>query len=127
MAHFAKIDENGLVEQVIVLDDSDCGGGEFPESESIGQQYLSERGMEGTWKQTSYNANFRNKYAGIGWTYSEEHDVFLEPKTFDSWVLNTTTFDWEAPIPMPDDANGEDINYLWDEENGQWVLSTSIE
>lgn len=79
MAHFAKV-ENNLVGQVIVVANSDCGGGEFPESEHIGQAFIASLGLEGTWLQTSYNGNFRGTYAGIGFTYDEESDTFVAPE-----------------------------------------------
>ena len=78
MAHFAKI-QNGLVEQVIVVANSDCGGGTFPASEPVGQAFIASLGLEGEWKQTSYNNNFRDKYAGIGYTYDSVNDVFVAP------------------------------------------------
>lgn len=78
MAHFAKI-ENGKVTQVVVVGNDDCGGGEFPESEPIGQAFLETCGLTGTWLQTSYNDNFRGVYAGVGYTYNEEKDVFVPP------------------------------------------------
>ena len=69
MAHFALI-TNNIVEKVIVVADSNCGGGDFPESEPIGQAFIASLGFDGEWKQTSYNANFRGKYAGIGYTWN---------------------------------------------------------
>ena len=78
MAHFAKI-ENGAVVCVNVVNNSDCGGGNFPESEPVGQAFLASLGLEGQWLQTSYNANFRGAYAGIGFTYDSELDVFVAP------------------------------------------------
>jgi hypothetical protein len=65
MAHFAKV-ENGIVSQVIVVSNDDCGGGDFPTSESVGQTFIASIGLAGEWLQTSYHANFRGKYAGIG-------------------------------------------------------------
>lgn len=79
MAHFAKISSNGLVETVIVVSNNDCGGGTFPESEPIGQAFLASIGLEGNWKQTSYSGSFRGCYAGIGFTYNEQKDIFVEP------------------------------------------------
>lgn len=79
MAHFAKI-ENGLVVCVNVVHNSDCGGGNFPESEPVGQAFLASLGLEGQWLQTSYNSNFRGKYAGIGFTYNSVLDIFEEPE-----------------------------------------------
>lgn len=76
MAHFAKI-ENGFVTNVIVVSDADCGGGTFPASEPIGQAFIASIGLDGAWKQTSYNANFRGAYAGHGFTYDANIDEFV--------------------------------------------------
>ncbi len=78
MAHFAKV-ENGIVTQVLVVANSDCGGGEFPASEPVGQAFLASLGLDGEWKQTSYNANFRGVYASRGWTYDPVADEFVAP------------------------------------------------
>jgi hypothetical protein len=78
MAHFAKV-ENGIVREVIVVSNDDCGGGDFPESEAVGQAFIASLGLAGEWKQTSYNANFRAKYAGIGDRYDAELDEFVTP------------------------------------------------
>ena len=80
MAHFAKI-ENNIVRQVIVVSNDDCGGGNFPESEPIGQAFIASLGLTGTWLQTSYNNNFRNIYAGSAFNYDPIADVFVAPKT----------------------------------------------
>lgn len=82
MAHFAKI-ENGIVQQVIVVSNNDCGGGEFPESEPIGQAFIASLGFDGLWLQTSYHANFRAYYAGIGYTYDADVDEFVPPSTIE--------------------------------------------
>lgn len=78
MAHFAQI-KNGKVVEVIVISNDDCGGGNFPDSEPIGQQYIADLGLSGTWLQTSYHANFRGKYAGIGDLYDATSDTFTSP------------------------------------------------
>jgi hypothetical protein len=78
MAHFALI-ENGLVSNVIVVANEDCGNLEFPASESVGQAFIASIGLPGEWKQTSYNNNFRGRYAGIGYTYDAVLDEFVEP------------------------------------------------
>jgi hypothetical protein len=78
MAHFARV-ENGVVREVIVVADSDCGGGEYPEAESAGQEFIAGIGLAGEWRQTSYNSNFRDTYAGIGYTFDAELDVFVAP------------------------------------------------
>lgn len=77
MAHFAKID-NDVVSQVIVVSNDDCGGGDFPESEPIGQAFIASLGLTGDWLQTSYHANFRGKYAGIGDVWDGTN--FVTPK-----------------------------------------------
>jgi hypothetical protein len=79
MAHFAQINNGNIVQQVIVIANNDCGGGDFPESEPVGQQFIASLGIDGVWKQTSYNGNFRGKYAGIGDKYNAELDVFESP------------------------------------------------
>lgn len=78
MAHFAKMNGN-IVDQVIVVSNSDCGDGLFPASESIGQAFIASLGLDGDWLQTSYNNNFRGTYAGIGYTYDAELDEFVAP------------------------------------------------
>jgi hypothetical protein len=78
MAHFARIDD-GIVREVIVIDNADCGGGDFPESESIGQDFIAGIGLAGVWRQTSYNGNFRGCYAGMGYTYDADLDEFVAP------------------------------------------------
>lgn len=78
MAHFARI-EDGIVRQVIVVSNDDCGGGEFPASEPIGQAFIASIGLEGEYLQTSYNGNFRGTYAGIGYTYDPDKDEFIPP------------------------------------------------
>jgi hypothetical protein len=78
MAHFARIDD-GIVREVNVINNADCGGGDFPESEPIGQAFIAGIGIAGEWLQTSYNGNFRGCYAGIGYTYDSDLDEFVPP------------------------------------------------
>ena len=78
MAHFARINDN-TVQQVIVVSNDDCGGGDFPASEPVGQAFIASLGLAGEWKQTSYSASFRSKYAGIGDRYDAELDKFVTP------------------------------------------------
>lgn len=115
MAHFAKIDENNIVIQVIVVADSDCNGGNFPESEDSGAAFCNNL-LGGTWKQTSYNNNFRKRYAGIGYTFDAENDMFIAPQPYPSWTLDAEG-DWQPPVAMPDDGKP----YYWDEETQAWV------
>ena len=114
MAHFAKI-ENNVVTQVIVVANKDTADANGVEKEYIGQAFC-ERLFGGTWKQTSYNGNFRKNYAGIGYTYNADIDAFVPPKPFPSWVLNNDTAQWEAPVPMPESGM-----YSWDEDTGSWI------
>lgn len=83
MAHFAQI-ENNKVTNVIVVSNDDCGGGEFPDSELIGQEFIASLGLSGEWLQTSYHANFRGCYASIGFTYDANNDVFVAPPSIKS-------------------------------------------
>ena len=80
MAHFAQV-TNGIVSQVIVVSNADCGGGNFPESEPIGQAFIASLGLTGDWLQTSYHANFRGLYAGQGFIYDPATDTFTPPPT----------------------------------------------
>ena len=78
MAHFARIDD-GIVREVNVINNADCGGGDFPESEPIGQAFIASLNVAGEWLQTSYNGNFRGCYAGIGYTYDSDLYEFVPP------------------------------------------------
>jgi hypothetical protein len=80
MAHFAKINSNNEVTQVIVIANSDCGNLAFPQSEVAGQAFIASLGIEGTWKQTSYHGNFRGRYAGIGYKYDATTNEFIAPE-----------------------------------------------
>jgi len=79
MAHFAEVSDS-IVRNVIVINNSDCGGGDFPESEPIGQAFIADIGITGDWLQTSYHANFRGLYAGQGMTYDPTLDEFVSPQ-----------------------------------------------
>jgi hypothetical protein len=116
MAHFARIDENGVVQQVVVVDNKDTADASGVEKEHIGAAHL-EKILGGTWKQTSYNGNIRKNYAGIGYIYDTQLDAFIPPKPFVSWLLNENTAQWEAPTPMPTDGK----MYSWDEATTNWI------
>jgi hypothetical protein len=79
VAHFARIDENNLVTDVHVINNSDIDGGNFPESEPLGQAFQASLGLEGNWLQCSWSASFRGAYPGKGWTYDAELDEFIAP------------------------------------------------
>ena len=120
MAHYAFLDENNL--------------SELPNGfESFEEYYSNVVGM--VCKRTSYNTQnnihildgvaFRGNYAGVGYTYDEVNDVFLEPKPFDSWILNETTWSWVAPTSMPELTQEQIDNnsyYTWNEETQIWDL-----
>jgi len=89
MAHFAEIDEDGIVIQVIVVADDSCGGGQMPESDPVGQAFIASLGLEGKWRQTSYNNNFRGTYAHIGYTYDAVLDKFVAP--VNEWFASIAT------------------------------------
>jgi hypothetical protein len=116
MAHFAEIDQNNKVLRIIVVSDGNCGGGQFPESESIGQMFIASLGITGTWKQTSLNNNFRKCYANIDSVYVPEKDIFTSAQPFPSWKLDSN-YEWQAPIAKPD----QDGFWFWDEANQKWV------
>ena len=119
MANFAQLDGGYLVTEVIVVNNETINNLPFPESEPAGVAFLQSLfGSTTVWKQTSYNANFRRNYAGIGFTYDPVLDAFIAPKPYPSWVLNTTTCQWQAPVPYPDDGK----TYIWDEATLSWVL-----
>jgi hypothetical protein len=121
MAHFAKLDENNVVTQVVVVANKDTADADGVEKEHIGAAYL-ESLLGGTWKQTSYHGNIRKNYAGIGYTYDADIDAFVPPKPYPSWALDADA-QWQAPVPMPEDAGtGEPPKmYSWDEATLSWV------
>lgn len=122
MAHFAELDQDNIVLQVIVVGNDSINNLPFPESEPVGISFCqSLLGAETRWAQTSYNANFRYNYAGIGYTFdplAAPNGAFIPPKPYPSWLLNTNTFQWEPPVPYPTDGG----IYEWDEETQSWVL-----
>jgi hypothetical protein len=122
MAHYAFLDENNVVTEVIV------GKNEGEDNTDWEVHYGNFRGQ--TCKRTSYNTQagvhsaggtpFRKNYAGIGYTYDSQRDAFIPPKPFNSWVLDEETCLWQAPTPMPEDGR----MYAWDEETQAWVEMT---
>lgn len=123
VSHFAELDENNIVQRVLVVNNSDILDQNGQEQESIGVSFLQRLFGENTiWKQTSYNNNIRNKYAGMGDTYREDLDVFIPPSPYPSWTLNETTFQWDPPTPRPDDIVTETTitTYVWNEDTLTW-------
>ena len=115
MAHFALLNENNVVLQVIVVNNSDCFDSNGQESEAVGVAFCQSL-LGGNWKQTSYNGNMRKNYAGIGYSYDEQRDAFIAPQPYPSWTLVEETCHWSAPVAMPTD----DKRYIWNESTISW-------
>ena len=143
MAHFAQLDENNVVTQVIVVGNSDSSDANGVESESIGVAFCqSLLGAETNWKQTSYNGNMRGNYAGIGMKYMTgvatlgvgSTDVFMPEQPFASWTISTTEARWVSPLgdvpTLTDEQMAAGSYYTWDESAYQadnttgWTLTT---
>ena len=119
MAHFAKLDQSNIVEQVIVVHNNELLDENGNESEQKGIDFCQSLfGADTKWAQTSYNGNIRKNYAGIGSYFDEARDAFIYPKPFDSWVLDEQTCRWEAPVEHPED----DGIYTWNESTLAWDL-----
>lgn len=124
MAHFAQLDENSVVLQVIVVGNDDINNLPFPESEPIGLQFLTNwSGGYTNWKQTSYNNNFRKNYAAVGGVYDPVRDAFIHPKPYPSWILDEDTCTWKPPVPPI--KNGK--HHRWDEDTISWIEVTEGE
>jgi len=118
MAHFAKLDENNVVTDLIVVNNIEMLAADGSESEVMGIAFLIRwSGGYSNWKQTSYNGKIRKNYAGIGFTYDATRDAFIPPQPFPSWTLNEDTCRWDAPTPYPTDGQF----YQWDEATTSWV------
>jgi hypothetical protein len=126
MAHYALINSDNIVVQVISgvdenitqtdLDGTQVGGS----SQAWEQFYASQPQFAGlTCKRTSYNGNYRANYAGIGYKYDNQFDVFIAPKPYPSWKLNYTTYQWEAPVARPENIEG--YLWVWSEYNKEWI------
>ena len=141
MAHFAKIGMSSKVIAVLTLDNKDMLNAAGVEDESVGQQYLERHNNwpAPMWIQTSYNTSrgthnlggtpLRGNYAGIGYVWDEDNNIFYPKKPYASWVLNTTTGSWHSPIgDAPDDLTDEEIaantHYVWNEDTKAWDKTT---
>lgn len=120
MAHFAELDSNNVVLRVNVVGNKDTSDANGVEKEYIGIAFC-ERLWGGTWRQTSYNGNFRKKFAGIGDTFDEQRNAYISPKPYPSWTLNEDTCQWQAPTAMPTDGK----MYSWNEETQAWIEVTT--
>jgi hypothetical protein len=116
MAHFAELDENNIVKRVIVVSNNAILDDSGKESEAKGVAFCQSL-FGGRWVQTSYNNKFRKQFAGIGGRYDSANDVFIAPKPYPSWVFNQSKFDWEPPVPCPNDG----MHYIWQESTVSWV------
>lgn len=117
MAHFAKLDENNIVLEVNVVNNEILDPNN---EEANGIAFLTEwSGGYSNWKQTSYNENIRANFAGIGYKYDPEFDVFIAPQPYPSWKLNYATYKWEAPVALPEHIEG--FKWKWSEINKEWV------
>lgn len=117
MAYFAQLDENNMVLQVISISNDNAPDPAPENSEPLGQEFISNvLQLSGTWKQTSYNNNFRKQYCGPGFLYDEVNDVFIVPQPYPSWTLDAN-HDWQPPTPMPDTYG----MWVWDEDFLTWV------
>lgn len=134
MAHFAQLDENNIVTQVIIVDNKDIIDPFTGQEDEILGIAFCKKLLGGKWVQTSYNNNMRVRYAGIGYSYNVSLDAFVTPKPFASWVLVNETADWASPLgsaPALTEAQIMELYYYrWDEEAYQannttgWVLET---
>ena len=116
MAHFAKLDSNNIVKQIIVVTNEILQDSKGNEVEQLGIDFCkSLYGEDTNWVQTSFNANTRKQYAGIGHSYDSTKDKFLLPQPFNSWVLDSDD-NWQPPTLYPTDEQ----NYYWNEENQTW-------
>jgi hypothetical protein len=126
MAHYALINSDNIVIQVITgvdenttqidLDNTEVGGS----SEAWEQFYSSQPWFAGlTCKRTSYNSNIRANFAGVGYSYDPDFDVFIAPRPYPSWKLNYTNYKWEAPVSMPEEIEG--FFWRWSEINKEWI------
>jgi hypothetical protein len=115
MAHFAELTEKNIVSKVIVVNNNELIDDNGNESEEKGIKFCQKL-FGGRWIQASYNGSFRNKFPSAGYSYDEVDDVFIEPQPYPSWVLNTETYRWEAPVARPDLG----VPIKWNEELGNW-------
>jgi hypothetical protein len=148
MAHFAKLGANSKVIQVLTLNNSDMLNADGVEDESVGQQYLETHNNwpAQMWIQTSYNTSgnqhkdggtpFRGNYAGIGYEWDEDNQIFWPKKPYASWVKNTTTANWQSPIgdapaltaeqTSQNEARTHQWYYAWNEDGQSWDLTDTL-
>ena len=121
MAHFAELDSNNIVTRVVVVgNDVTTAAGPLGENDMHvdGETWCINFFKGGTWKQTSYNHNFRKQYCGKGYTFDSAKNKFICPQPYDSWALDGYD-DWQAPVTYPPDTTDKRIS--WDEDNQKWT------
>jgi len=128
MAHFAELNSSKVVLQVIVVSNTDVdanGGDESVAAENFVATIVPYGTGGASWKQTSYNNNFRKQFAGIEYTYDSALDMFIVPKIYPSWSLDSSG-DWQAPVTYPNvsEIGGLTVFITWDEDNQRWLGST---
>ena len=126
MASFAKIGLNNKVIEVLSVNNEVLKDSNGVEQEVNGIDFLTKLTGWAIWKQTSYNANFRKNFAGIGMTYDEDRDAFIPKKPFNSWILNEDTCRWEAPVAKPTTELEDNQYYSWNESILNWELKERI-
>jgi hypothetical protein len=122
MAHFAQLNQNNIVSQVIVVNNDDCVNEQGQEDEEVGIFFCKSLfGASTRWRQTSYSGSIRKNFAGVGFVYDVQRDAFIAPKPYPSWVLDDTTCQWVAPVPAPE--NGA---FVWDEDAQTWIEAETV-
>jgi Ni,Fe-hydrogenase I large subunit len=125
MAHFAELDESNVVTRVIVVHNNELKGANGVEYEEKGIDFCESLYGHRNWAQTSYNNNFKKQFAGVGYTYDSDKDVFIEPSPHPSWTLNES-LDWVAPVEKPDESGlVENQYYAWYEDSQTWEIENS--
>ena len=124
MAHFAELDSNNLVLRVIVISNEDVdanGGDKHTDAETFVASIVPHESTGSSWKQTSYNDNFRKLYAGAGFIYDLSKDKFILPQPYSSWALDASD-DWQAPVTYPNviEISSEQVSITWNEDNLRW-------
>lgn len=124
MAHFAQLDNDNTVQQVIVIHNNETHDSNGIESETLGIQFCKTLyGEDTNWVQTSYSGSIRKNYAGVGFFYDVNRDAFIAPKPYDSWVINEKTCTWEPPVSYPTDGQV----YIWDELGTSWQVPNYVD
>ena len=128
MAHFAELNSSNEVLQVVVISNTDVdanGGDQHADAETFVASIVPYGTGGASWKQTSYNNNFRKQYAGVGYSYDSSKDKFISPQPYPSWSLDSSD-DWKAPVTYPNvtEISSNPVLIVWDEDNQKWLGET---